>query len=71
MPQDTVLGMINKGDRVLAFDKIGWHRAGRDKNRIDEFFKPATVVNVLVTVSFDDGGGTSHGHPFTSEIRPL
>lgn len=62
--------MISKGDRVLAFDTIKWVRAGRPENK-DEFFMPATVVNIMVTVSFDEGGGTSHGHPLTSEIRPL
>jgi hypothetical protein len=63
--------MINKGDRVLAFDKVRWVQAGRDKSRRDEFFKPATVVNILVTVSFDEGGGTSHGHSLSNEIRPI
>jgi hypothetical protein len=62
--------MIANGDRVLAFDTIKWVRAGRDESRRDEFFMPATVVDIKVTVSFDDGGGTSHGHSLSSEIRP-
>lgn len=58
---------MKSGDRVLAFDKFSWIFAGRPEDK-ESFWKPARIDYInpyysdLATITWDDTGGTSHGH---------